>query len=59
MLEYSCHHQIAIINNLKKVSNASDSATDFREKVFLEYSKKAPATDNAVAFLKNEVKKSI
>lgn len=49
--------KIAIINNLKKVSNASDSATDFREKVFLEYSKKAPATDTAVAFLKNEVKK--
>jgi len=51
--------KIAIINNLKKVSNASDSATDFREKVFLEYSKKAPATDTAVAFLKNEVKKII
>ena len=51
--------KIAVINNLKKVSNASDSATDFREKVFLEYSKKAPATDTAVAFLKNEVKKII
>ena len=51
--------KIAVINNLKKVSNTSDSATDFREKVFLEYSKKAPATDTAVAFLKNEVKKII
>ena len=51
--------KIAVINNLKKVSNASDSATDFRERVFLEYSKKAPATDTAVAFLKNEVKKII
>ena len=51
--------KIAVINNLKKVFNASDSATDFREKVFLEYSTKAPATDTAVAFLKNEVKKII
>ena len=53
------NNKIAVIKNLKKVSNASDSATDFREKVCLEYSKKAPATDTAVAFLKNEVKKII
>ena len=49
----------AVINKLKKVSKTSDTATDFREKVFLEYSKKAPATDTAIAFLKNEVKKII
>lgn len=49
----------AVINKLKQVSNTSDTATDFREKVFLEYSKKAPATDTAIAFLKNEVKKII
>ena len=49
----------AVINKLKQVSNTLDTATDFREKVFLEYSKKAPATDTAIAFLKNEVKKII
>ena len=49
----------AVINKLKQVSNACESATDFRESVLLEYSKKAPSTDTAVAFLKNEVKKII
>lgn len=49
----------AVINKLKQVSNTSNSATDFRENVFLEYSKKAPSTDTAIAFLKNEVKKII
>lgn len=51
--------KVAVINNLKQVFNATDSATDFREKVFLEYSKKAPATDTAIAFLKTEVRKII
>ena len=51
--------KVAVINNLKQVFNASDSAADFREKVFLEYSKKAPATDTAIAFLKTEVRKII
>ena len=49
----------AVINKLKQVSNTSNSASDFRENVFLEYSKKAPSTDTAIAFLKNEVKKII
>ena len=51
--------KVSIINNLKQVFNATDSATDFREKVFLEYSKKAPVTETAIAFLKTEVKKII
>jgi len=49
----------AVINKLKQVSNSSSSASDFRENVFLEYSKKGPSTDTAIAFLKNEVKKII
>tara|TARA_R110000787_G_scaffold32138_18_gene85002 strand:+ start:707 stop:1219 length:513 start_codon:yes stop_codon:yes gene_type:complete len=49
----------AVINKLKQVSNSSNSASDFRENVFLEYSKKGPSTDTAIAFLKNEVKKII
>lgn len=47
----------AVINKLKQIANTSDSADDFRENVLLDYSKKAPPTDTAVAFLKNEVKK--
>lgn len=47
----------AVINKLKLVANTSSSASDFRENVLLDYSKKAPPTDTAVAFLKNEVKK--
>tara|TARA_B100000795_G_C22769374_1_gene427184 strand:- start:772 stop:1284 length:513 start_codon:yes stop_codon:yes gene_type:complete len=49
----------AVINKLRLVSNSSNSASDFRENVFLEYSKKNPSTDTAIAFLKNEVKKII
>jgi len=51
--------KVAVINKLKQVSNSSDSASDFRENVLLEYSKKPPSTDTAVAFLKNEVKRII
>lgn len=49
----------AVLNTLKQVANTSSSAGDFRENVLLEYSKKAPQTDTAVAFLKNEVKKML
>lgn len=47
----------AILNTLKQVANSSKSASDFRENVLLEYSKKAPQTDTAIAFLKKDVKK--
>jgi hypothetical protein len=49
----------AVMNTLKQIANTSESAGDFRENVFLEYSKKEPQTDTAVAFLKNEVKKML
>ena len=49
----------AVINNLKQIAETSSSASDFRENVLLDYSKKSPQTDTAVAFLKNEVKKMI
>ncbi len=49
----------AVMNTLKQIANTSDSAGDFRENVLLEYSKKEPQTDTAVAFLKNEVKKML
>lgn len=47
----------AIMNTLKQVASTSNSAGDFRENVLLEYSKKAPQTETAVAFLKNEIRK--
>jgi len=47
----------ATVNTLKQVAHSSNTANDFRENVFLEYSKKAPSTDTAIAFLKNDVKK--
>tara|TARA_R110002073_G_scaffold128999_5_gene275231 strand:+ start:24176 stop:24688 length:513 start_codon:yes stop_codon:yes gene_type:complete len=49
----------AVINKLKQVASTSSSASDFRENVLLDYAKKTPPTDTAVAFLKNEVKKMI
>jgi hypothetical protein len=49
----------AVTNTLKQIANTSESAGDFRENVLLEYSKKEPQTDTAVAFLKNEVKKML
>jgi hypothetical protein len=49
----------AVINKLKLVSTSSTLANEFREQILLEYAKKAPQTDTAIAFLKNEVKKII
>ena len=49
----------AVINKLKLVSTSSTLANEFREQILLEYAKKAPQADTAVAFLKNEVKKII
>lgn len=49
----------AVINKLKQVATASNSAGDFRENVLLDYAKEQPPTDLAVAFLKQEVKKMI
>ncbi len=49
----------AVINKLKLVSTSSTLANEFREEIFLEYAKKAPQTDTAIAFLKNEVKRII
>ena len=49
----------AVINKLKLVSTSSTLANEFRKQILLEYAKKAPQTDTAVAFLKNEVKKII
>lgn len=51
--------KIATINSLKEIESSSETADDFRENVFLKYSKKSPSTDTAIAFLKNEVKKMI
>ncbi|MFY0631724.1 MAG: hypothetical protein JXR05_15270 [Flavobacteriaceae bacterium] len=49
----------AVINKLKQVANTASSANDLREKVLLDYAKKSPPTDTAVAFLKNQVKRII
>jgi len=47
----------AVKNTLRQIANTSNSAGDFRENVLLEYSKKEPQTDTAVAFLKKEVRR--
>ena len=47
----------AIINKLKLVASTSENAQDFREKMMLAYTNTLPATETAIAFLKNEVKK--
>jgi hypothetical protein len=47
----------AVKNTLRQIANTSSSAGDFRENVLLEYSKKEPQTDTAVAFLKKEVRR--
>ena len=47
----------AIINKLKQVAEASDSANSLRENVIIHYSKSLPPTDTAISFIKNEVKK--
>lgn len=49
----------AIINKLKQVASTSKNTQDFREKMMLEYQNTSPATDTAIAFLKNEIKKLI
>lgn len=47
----------AIINKLKQVAEASNSASDLRENILIDYSKVLPPTETAVAIIKNEVKK--
>ena len=49
----------AVINKLKQVASTSNSANELRENVLLDYAKKAPPTDTAIAFLKNQVKRII
>ncbi len=51
--------KVATINQLKKVANQSNSAENFRENVFSEFTKKNPPTDTAITFLKSDVKKMI
>ena len=47
----------SLLNKLKQIAAKSNSASDFRENVLLDYTKEQPPTDVAVAFLKQEVKK--
>lgn len=47
----------AVINKLKQVAENSNSSSDLRENVLLDYSKALPPTDTAIAFIKSEVKK--
>jgi hypothetical protein len=47
----------AVINKLKQVAENSISANDLRENVLIDYSKKLPPTETAIAIIKNEVKK--
>lgn len=51
--------KIAIINKLKQVAASSQNTLDFREKMMLVYQNTSPATDTAIAYLKNEIKKII
>lgn len=49
----------AVINKLKQVAISSNSASDFRENVLLDYAKEQPPTHVAIAYLKQEVKNII
>lgn len=49
----------AIINKLKQVASTSENTQDFREKMMIAYQNTSPATDTAIAYLKNEIKKFI
>ncbi|MFT5762067.1 MAG: hypothetical protein ACI8WA_001191 [Polaribacter sp.] len=49
----------AIINKLKLVASTSENTQDFREKMMITYQNTSPATDTAIAYLKNEIKKFI
>lgn len=47
----------AVINKLKHVTEASNSANNLRKNILLEYSKTLPPTETAIAFIKNQVRK--
>lgn len=49
----------ALIDQLKLLSEASSSSSELREKVSVEYTKKAPSTEIAIAFIKDEVRSII
>lgn len=49
----------SIINKLKQVASTSKNTQDFREKMMIAYQNTSPATDTAIAYLKNEIKKFI
>lgn len=49
----------ATINKIKQVTETSNSASDLRENILIDYSKIAPPTDTAIGFIKNEVRKLI
>ncbi len=46
----------AVINTLKESAENSESANDLRENVLKHFSTNLPPTENAIAFLKNEVR---
>ncbi len=47
----------AVLNKLKQIAEISDTASDFREKVLIEYTKVLPPTETGISFIKNEVRK--
>ena len=47
----------ATIKKLQQVASNSENAQVFREKMMLEFQKSTPASETAIAFIKNEVKK--
>lgn len=47
----------AIINKLKQAEETTNSASELRETVLIDYSTKLPPTETAIAFIKSEVKK--
>lgn len=49
----------ATINKLKLVASTSKNTQAFREKMMIAYQNTSPATDTAIAYLKNEIKKFI
>jgi hypothetical protein len=52
-----CAAKNAVTNKLKHVAENSNSANDFRENIFIEYSKSTPPNTTAIDFIKSEVRK--
>ena len=47
----------AVIHKLKEITETSNSTSNLRENILIEYSKTLPPTETAIDFIKNDVRK--